>query len=147
MRLYLSCLPIKNVEESVESEERDVVRCQVLYYPHFVQHHNLRHKGYRLQPQGETPWELPRCEPSVKDAGQQEGNWDEDLPVGELVAKSVISGAEGQLVSHQVDDSSSWRDEEDLHAGVVHAHKVHEEIHVAHTEHQQVHFLRLAWDT
>ena len=122
------------------------MRSQVLHHPHFVQHHNLGHESDRLEPQREAPRELPRREAGVEHACQQECHGDEDFPVGELVAEGVVGCAEGQLVSHQVDDGRRRGNEEYLHASVVHAHEIHEEVHVAHAEHQQVHFLRLARD-
>ena len=62
----------------------------------------------------------------------------------ELVSEGVISGAERQSVAHEVNYCSRRRNEENLHASVVDADEVHEEVDIAYTEHKQVDLLRLA---
>ena len=52
-------LPIENVEEPIESEERDIMRGEVLNDTHLVEHYDLWYKRYCLKPQGEAPRELP----------------------------------------------------------------------------------------
>jgi hypothetical protein len=53
----------------------------------------------------------------------------------------------GFLISHQVDYEGGGADEEDLHESVVQTDVVHEQVQVAHTEDDQIHFLSLARQT
>ena len=62
----------------------------------------------------------------------------------ELVSKGIICCAERQLVAHKVNYCRRRRNEENLHASVIDADEVHEQVHIAHTEHEQVDLLRLA---
>lgn len=62
----------------------------------------------------------------------------------ERVTNRIVSHAERALEPHQVDNKDRRRNEEQLHACVVHTYEVHEEIHVAQAEDQQVDFLGLA---
>ena len=64
--------------------------------------------------------------------------------MGELIAECIVSGAEWEFVPHQVDDGRSRGNEEDFHASVVRAHKIHEKVYIAHAEYKQIHFLCLA---
>ena len=93
MRHVVNYLPIKNVEEPVESEERDIVRSKVLNDTHFVEHYDLWYKRYSLQPQGKAPGELPGCPSSVHHAGKKYCDRQQYFEMRELVPKGVISGA------------------------------------------------------
>ncbi len=55
------------------------------------------------------------------------------IPEGKL--NDGTYSTEGLLVAHEVDHEGSGSDEEDLHEGVVQGNEVHEEVHVAQTEH------------
>ena len=62
----------------------------------------------------------------------------------ERVTKGIICSAERQLEPHEVNYCSRRCNEENFHASVVDADEVHKEVHVSHTEHEQVDFLCLA---
>ena len=61
----------------------------------------------------------------------------------ELITNHIVSCAEWHLESHEVDNESSGRDEENFHACVVDGNEVHEKISISHQEHNEVDFLRL----
>jgi hypothetical protein len=63
------------------------VACEVLDDAHFVKHNNLRHEGYGLEPERETPCKCPDFPSGVQNTSRNKGNWNEDLKVGELIAK------------------------------------------------------------
>ena len=44
------CLPVQDVEKSVEAEHCDVVRGQVLDDPNFIEHDDLGNEGERFKP-------------------------------------------------------------------------------------------------
>lgn len=144
LHIVYAHLPVENVEEAVEAERGDVVAGQVLDDAHLVEHDDLGDEGDRLEPDREGPEPGPGRPPRVQDAGQHGSHRDQDLEVRELVAERVVGGAVGHLVLHEVDDERCGRDEEDLHRRVVDADEVHEEVRVAHQEHDQVDLLRLA---
>lgn len=120
-------LPVKNVEEAVESEHGDVMTGEVLDDAHLVEHDDLGDEGDGLEPHGETQAEEPHWVPAhVDDARENQSHWDQDLEVRELIAKGVVGRAEGHLILHEVDDESRRRDEKELHQRVVDAHEVPE---------------------
>ena len=146
--------PVKDVEESVKAEGRDVVRGDVFNDANFVQHPDLGDEGNGLEPETETPGHLPGRPAGVHDAGAYNCGRDECEQMREIVARFVVGligqkevvtyGAEGLLVAHQVDDEAGRGNEEYLHRGVVERNEIHEQVHVARDENDQVNFLRLA---
>ena len=136
-------LPVKDVEEAVQTEGGDIVRRQVLDDTHLVKHDNLRDEGDGLKPDGEGPSEGPRGPACVKNASSDQSHWNQHLKVRELVAERVIRRAVGHLVLHEVEDERGQRDECDFHGGVINGNEVHEEISIAHQEDDQVDLLRL----
>ena len=65
--------PVKDVEEPVQAQGRDIMRGDVLDDPNFVQHPDLRDEGNRLEPQTETPGHLPRRPAGVDNACGYDG--------------------------------------------------------------------------
>lgn len=116
------------------------MRSQVLDDSNFVKHDDLGDEGEGLKPQRVTPGEFPRRPAGWANAGEHKGGWQEHHEVRERVGKRVIRHLEWALDSHQVNDECRARDEEDLHACVVQRDEVHEEIHIAKAEHNQIDF-------
>ena len=79
--------------------------------------------------------------------GEDGGRRQKNFPMRELVTESIVGSAEGLLYSHKIYNQGSSADKENLHECVVDADEVHEEVHVAHTEYQQIDFLSLAGET
>ena len=44
MRQKINYLPVENVEEAIESQERNIMRSQVLDNTHLVEHDDLRNE-------------------------------------------------------------------------------------------------------
>ena len=137
-------LPVENVEEAVETKGSDVVAGEVLDDAHLVQHNDLWHEGDGFKPDAEGPGESPGGPPRVEDASQDGGHGQEHLEVRELITKRIVGRAVWHLILHKIDDEGCGRDEEDLHARVVNADEVHEQIRVSHQEHDQVDLLGFA---
>lgn len=55
-----NCLPIENIEESVESKSSYIMRSNILNQSDFVEHYNLRDESNRLKPETVAPNKLPR---------------------------------------------------------------------------------------
>ena len=65
--------PVQDIEETIETEGRHVMRGYVLYHADFVQHYDLRDEGNGLEPETVRPDELPRSPAAVYYQCQYEG--------------------------------------------------------------------------
>lgn len=71
---YLN-LPINDIEESVKSKCRHIVRGYILNQSDFIQHHNLWDEGNCFQPETVTPSEFPSSPTTVDKKGHDKGCW------------------------------------------------------------------------
>lgn len=87
---FVSVHPVQNVEESIESQSCNIVRGNVFNDSHFVQHYDLRNEGQAFKPQTITPDKFPWGPARLNDAGQNQGSWQKNLEMGEVVSEAVI---------------------------------------------------------
>ncbi|GMF15745.1 unnamed protein product [Phytophthora fragariaefolia] len=138
--------PIEHVAAAVGSEQHDVVAGEVLHLSVALQQDELRDDGDGLEVDGEGPEDLHDLELLVEDERQQRAGQHGELEVQEGVVRLVVRAAEGLLEADDVHDGAREEQEQQLHDGVVHAHEVEEQVHVAGHEHEEEKLLRLERD-
>lgn len=108
--------PIDDIERSITSETKDIMRSDVLDLTRFLEKEELWDNGDRFKKDGKGPDDFKDCQSEVKNDGA-----DGSTDVEELGSESVMYPVVGVFVavSDKIDSVSRGGEEEDLHNGIV----------------------------
>jgi hypothetical protein len=126
-------VPVEDVEDTIESKEKDVVCSDVLYLFQFIDHEELWQDGEGFEPDAEGPGEVEGVKGLVDDGGQKECSSIEII-VRERIRLFVVAKVEWLAVSHEVHGIGGDSNENDFHNKEIEASPYKDEIEVAGEE-------------
>ena len=81
----VSVNPVQNVEEPVETKGSHVMRSDVFYDSHLIEHNDLWEESEGFEPERVAPGELPWGPSGIHDQGQNECSWQQNFQMWEII--------------------------------------------------------------
>ena len=125
---------MEDVEDTIESQEKYVMRSDVFNLFELVNHEQLRQNSQRLKPDTERPCEIHRIKRLMNDNSQHQSN-SIQIIMREGVGLLIVAEVEGFSFAHEVHGVGGQADEDDFHDEEVEASPDEDQIEVTGQEH------------